>query len=110
MEIILSKHIKTLTGFLNKKKHGYFIRRTPSGKFITVRAKGRISPRGHLSTILDIACMTEDGIFVSEINLPGWELNRALDEAGYDVSSLDYEPEQTYHAEDIFELIKRLGL
>lgn len=110
MEIILSKHIKTLSGFLNKKKHGYYIRITPSGKFVTIRAKGRIPTSGHLSIILDIASMTEDGLFVSEINLPGWELNRALDEAGYDVCAFDYEPEQTYHAADICELRKQLGL
>lgn len=107
MEIILSKNIKKLSGSLCKS-HGYFIRQTPEGKFVTVRKQGTIPPRGHLNTIFDIAEMTQDGFFVSDIKVQGKELNQALDEAGYYRRVFFYEPLKTYSAKDVLELIERL--
>ena len=80
MEIILSKNIKKLSGTLYKG-HGYFIRQTTEGKFVTVRKQGTIPPRGHLNTIFDIAEMTHDGFFVSDIKVHWLELQTALYEA-----------------------------
>ena len=108
MEIILSKNVRRLTGTLSKK-HGYFIRQTTEGKFVGVRKPGLIPADGHLRFIFDIAEMTRDGFFVSDIQVQGKELYQALIEAGLDADLYPFDFE-VYNAKWVLNFKKICGL
>ena len=80
MEIILSNTCAELTGTLSKK-HGYYIQRTKSGRFVSRRNPRNVPPDGHWRFICDLAEMA-GGLLIADIRIQGEEVNQALKEAG----------------------------
>ena len=116
MQIILAKG-SSLTGTLNRK-HGYAIRRTKSGNFVSVRnTRADADPKGHLAFILDCAQLAKGSPWLlADIALSAQELQQALLEAGkfvtsdkvYENSTLH--DKHTYNASDVINLKNTFGL
>lgn len=114
MEIILSKQIEGLTGSLGKG-FGYHIQRRTDrdGKtrFWGVRqSNGKIPPDGHWRFIVLCATMAQYGLYITDIQVSGYELKAALNEAAYIASALCVDVDNEYSADEVLQFKKERGL
>lgn len=114
MEIILSKLCKALTGSIEKGL-GYHIqgRADLDGKkrFWGVRqSNGKIPSDGHWRFIVLCAEMAQNGLYIKDIRVSGYELKAALQEAAFLASSLKVNVDYEYNADEVLQLKTMLGL
>lgn len=114
MEIILSKLCKALTGSI-EKGFGYHIqgRADLDGKkrFWGVRqSNGKIPSDGHWRFIVLCAEMAQNGLYIKDIRVSGYELKAALQEAAFLASSLKVNVDYEYNADEVLQLKTMLGL
>lgn len=113
MEIILTKECEALTGMLDRD-YGYYIRRAPhkDGKvrFFGQRSKWSVPPDGHLRFILKCAELARIKLHIVDVRVPGWEINLALYEAGYNALDFDIKRDATYNATDVFNFKQKYKL
>ena len=116
MEIILSKRVVHIKGYLSRY-HGYYIRRTKNNRFIGQRApRINVPPDGHIRFILACADLAKVGIIFADIKIGWQELYDALYEA-YHFTAADHVGwmgregnKIIYDARDIINLKTTFGL
>ena len=116
MEIILSKRVEHIKGYLSRY-HGYYIRRTKNNRFIGQRApRINVPPDGHIRFILACADLAKVGIIFADIKIGWHELYDALYEAGDFTAAerVKWNGQEgvklIYNAEDIINLKTTFGL
>ena len=87
MEIILSNQCKSLTGSLGSG-FGYHIQRRKNGFFAKRNTKGDVPPDGHWRFIATCACLAQNGLHISDVEVSWMELQSALYEARHFVASV----------------------
>ena len=103
MEYILSKNITSLRGQFGKD-YGYAVRRRGNRFFSTRCSNVRVPKNGHLQFIILSAKLSLNGLYISDIRVPGKELLAAGREAGRDIKSIV--PTVFYNAQDILNIKK----
>lgn len=107
MEIILSTHCRSFTGYISKS-HGYYIRHI-GNRFISQRSsKGHVPPDGHIRFIFACAELAREGLLLSDIRILGSELLAAATEVGYTFETIV--PDVGYNAHDILNIKKYYSL
>lgn len=106
MEIILTNQCKSLTGSLGTG-FGYFIVRRKD-RFFSQRSKHNVPHDGHWFFIVACAVIANAKFHIEDIIVSGKEVEEAITEAGRWCPH--YNPEHTFHADDILKLKKSLGL
>ena len=113
MEIILSKQCESLTGSLGKG-FGYYIRRARkdgSVRFFSQRSKHPpIPPEGHLRFIFACAELAQNGLYIADIRVSGYELKAALQEAALLASALCVDVDNEYSADEVLQFKNERGL
>ena len=102
MEIILSNHVKSLTGSLGRGL-GYHIKRRKHGFFGERNSNGSIPPDGHWRFIVACAELAQMSLHISDIQLTRTELESALREAHAFIAAQNLRL-NCYHARDILNL------
>ena len=108
MEIILSNHVKSLTGSLGRGL-GYHIKRRKHGFFGERNSNGSIPPDGHWRFIVACAELAQMSLHISDIQLSRTELESALKEAHAFIAAQNLRL-NCYHARDILNLKTTFGL
>ena len=114
MEIILSKLCEGLTGSLGKG-FGYHIQRRTDrdGKtrFWGVRqSNGAIPSDGHWRFIVLCAEMAQNGLYIKDVRVSGYELKAALTEAAFISSALYVDVDNEYSADEVLQFKNERGL
>lgn len=81
MQIILSQQCLSLAGCLGRD-YGYFIVKRKNG-FFSVRSKYGAPPDGHWRFILVCAELAQSGLYISDISVKRYEVQNAIQEAGW---------------------------
>ena len=108
MEIILSNHVKSLTGSLGRG-FGYHIKHRKNGFFGERNSNGSIPPDGHWRFIVACAELAQMSLHISDIQLSRTELESALREAHAFIAAQNLRL-NCYHARDILNLKTTFGL
>ena len=114
MEIILSKQCESLTGSLGDG-FGYFIqgRRGHDGKYHYFSQRSKhppIPPEGHLRFIFACAELAQNGLYIADIRVSGYELKAALQEAALLASALCVDVDNEYSADEVLQFKNERGL
>ena len=113
MEIILSKQCESLTGSLGKG-FGYYIRRARkdgSVRFFSQRSKHPPIPRdGHWRFIVLCAEMAQAKLHIADIRVSRDELVKAVEEAGWCLSSFMENLDPTLTAKEVLTFKQKVGL
>jgi hypothetical protein len=108
MEIILSNHVKSLTGSLGRGL-GYHIKHRKNGFFGERNSNGSVPPDGHWRFIIACAELAQMSLHISDIQLSRTELESALNEAHAFIAAQNLRL-NCYHARDILNLKTTFGL
>ena len=108
MEIILSKQCESITGSLGQG-FGYFIVNR-KGRFYSVRSKHSVPYNGHWLFIVACAELAQSKFHVADIEVSGFELMVALNEAFLIASALSVDLDHVYSARDVLNFKSNLGL
>ena len=113
MKLITTSNIETISGKIDSYT-GYFLRakRSNSGDYsiYSCRRKGYIPPDGHWRFILMCAELAYQGLYATDVLVPGKELYLALREAHHFVAADNVKRHMIYHACDIINLKTTFGL
>lgn len=114
MEIILSKHCESITGSLGEG-FGYAIQRRTDLKgrtrFWGVRkSTGAVPSDGHLRFIFACAELAQAKLHITDIQVSGYELKAALQEAALLASALCVDVDNEYSADEVLQFKKERGL
>ena len=113
MKLVASSNVETITGKLDSYT-GYFLRakRSNTGKYVinSCRKRGYVPRDGHWRFILMCAELAYQGLYVTDVLVPGNELYLALREAHHFVAAQNIKPAMIYHARDIINLKTTFGL
>ena len=114
MKIITSSNVETITGKLDSYT-GYYLQarinnRTGKVAIFSYRKRGYVPRDGHWRFILMCAELAYQGLYATDVLVPGNELYLALREAHHFVAAVSVKPSMTYHARDIINLKTTFGL
>ena len=115
MEIILSPHIKAVTGSIGSG-YGYHIQRRKKRFFGKRNTKGVVPRDGHLRFIFACADIARTGLHISEVRVRAQEIEAALREAGAYMAAervkhnIREAGKHFYDARDIMNLKTTFGL
>ena len=100
MEIILSNHVKSLTGSLGRG-FGYHIKHRKNGFFGERNSNGFVPTDGHLSFIFMCAELAGMGLHIADVKVSREEIADALSEAGEN-SGREYVLKDGQYCPDLF--------
>ena len=109
MKVILSQQCLSLVGTLEKGL-GYHLEHRKNGFFSKRDQRGHVPSDGHWRFIVLCAEMAQNGLYINDIEVTGYELKAALLEACYLRSAYAVDVDEVYAAEDILKLKTTLGL
>ena len=109
MKVILSKMCVSLVGTLERGL-GYHLEHRTNGFFSKRNQRGSVPPDGHLRFIFLCAEMAKIGLYIKDIQVSGYELEKALVEAAFIVSALEVDVDYEYNAAEVLQLKSDLGL
>ena len=88
---------------------GYFLVKR-GDNFYSIRSKWGAPPDGHLRFIVLCAEMAKNGLYIKDIQVSGYELKAALQEAAFLESALRVDVDYEYNAAEVLQLKSDLGL
>ena len=100
MEIILSNHVKSLTGSLGRG-FGYHIKHRKNGFFGERNSNGFVPTDGHLSFIFMCAELARMSLHIADVKVSREEIADALSEAGEN-SGREYVLKDGQYCPDLF--------
>ena len=114
MKIITSSNVETITGKLDSYT-GYYLQarinnRTGKVAIFSYRKRGYVPRDGHWRFILMCAELAYQGLYATDVLVPGNELYLALREDLHFVAADNVKPSMIYHARDIINLKTTFGL
>ncbi len=109
MKVILSQQCLSLVGTLERGL-GYHLVRRKNGFFSRRDSKGFVPSDGHWLFIVLCAEMAQNGLYINDIEVTGYELKAALLEACFLQSAYAVDVDEIYSAEDVLKLKTTLGL
>ena len=98
----------SLVGMLNPEL-GYHLEHRKNG-FFAVRNNTPAPPDGHLRFIFLCAEMAQNHLYISDIQVNGYELKAALTEAGFLSSALHVDVDNEYNAAEVLQFKNERGL
>ena len=108
MEIILTPQCKSLTGGIGKR-YGYFLVKRKE-RFFSQRSRHLVPPEGHWQFILAFSELAKNGLYIKDIQVSGYELKAALNEAALIASALYVDVDNEYSAIEVLQFKKERGL
>ena len=108
MEIILSNHVKSLTGSIGRG-FGYHIKHRKNGFFGERNSNGFVPSNGHLSFIFTCAELAKMGLHIADVEVSRNEIADALSEAGEN-SAREYVLKDGQYCPDLFNAQNVLNL
>ena len=109
MKIILSQQCLSLVGTLERGL-GYHIEHRKNGFFSKRDQRGHVPPDGHLRFIFLCAEMAQNGLYIKDIKVSGYELKAALTEAAFISSALYVDVDNEYSADEVLQFKNERGL
>jgi len=109
MKVILSQQCLSLVGTLEKGL-GYHLEHRKNGFFSKRDQRGHVPSDGHWRFIVLCAEMAQNGLYINDIEVTGYELKAALLEACFLQSAYAVNVDEIYSAEDVLKLKTTLGL
>lgn len=109
MKIILSKQCESLTGSLGRG-FGYHIEHRKNGFFSKRDQRGNPPCDGHWRFIVTCAQLAQNKLHIADIEVTGFELKIALQEACLFESSLCVDLDNVYSAKDVIQFKTERGL
>ena len=109
MQLILSKQCESLTGSLGSG-YGYAVQKRKSGYYAVRNTKGIVPPDGHLRFILKCAELAQMKLHIVDVQVPGWEIYQAVEEAGYNPDDFSIQVSVLYNATRVFNFKQELKL
>ena len=108
MEVILSKQCESLVGTLERGL-GYSLQQRGK-RFFSQRSKHFVPADGHWRFIVLCAEMARNGLYITDVLVPGWEIYQALEEAGYNPDDFDIRVSTLYNAKEVLAFKERVGI
>lgn len=109
MEVILANTCESFTGSIDRSL-GYSIQRRKDGFFAKRHSKGYVPPDGHWRFIVACAELVGAQLYFSDIRVPGWEIFKALEEAGFNTDNFTGSVSTLYSAHDVLAFANQFRL
>lgn len=109
MKVILSQQCLSLVGTLERGL-GYHIEHRKNGFFSKRNQRGHIPSDGHWRFIVLCAEMAQNGLYIKDVRVSGYELKAALNEAAFIASALRVDVDNEFNAAEVLQLKTTLGL
>ena len=109
MKVILSQQCLSLVGTLERGL-GYHIEHRKNGFFSKRNQRGHVPSDGHWRFIVLCAEMAQNGLYIKDIKVSGYELKAALTEAAFISSALYVDVDNEYSADEVLQFKKERGL
>lgn len=109
MKVILSQQCLSLVGTLERGL-GYHIEHRKNGFFSKRNQRGHIPSDGHWRFIVLCAEMAQNGLYIKDVRVSGYELKAALNEAAFIASALRVDVDNEFNAAEVLQFKTTLGL